>query len=97
MEGASRVSVVSLVTTPWSLVNVEGYTYSVFVINLDIAGELDNLAAFLRALESGLPESVSVQHLTITGDTEQVLEPSSVTASLEIVIYAQAPIIEEEP
>ena len=97
MADAGQVSVVSLTTTPWSLVNIEGYIYLVFVINLDIEGELDNIGALLRTLESDLPESVSVQHLTVSGDAEQAIEPTLVTASLEIAIYAQAPIIEEEP
>jgi len=97
MAGASQVSVVSMSTTPWSLVNVEGSVYLVFAINLDIEGELGNIAVFLRTLESGLPESVNVQHLTVAGDTEQVMESSLATASLDIVLYAQAPIIEEEP
>ena len=97
MADASQVSVVSLATTPWSLVNAEGHIYSVFVINLDIEGELDNLGAFLRTLENESPESLSVQHLTVTGDTEQIIKPSLVTAGLNVVIYAQAPIPEEEP
>ena len=97
MVGASQVSMVSLATTPWSLVNIEGYNYLIFIINLDIGGELDNIGAFLRTLESDLPESVSVQHLTVTGDAEQVIESTLVTTSLEIIIYAQAPIPEEEP
>ncbi len=97
MTGASQVSVVSMATAPWSFINIEGYNYLIFTINLDIEGELDNIGAFLRTLESDLPESVSVQHLTVTGDAEQVIEPALVTTSLEIVIYAQAPIIEEEP
>lgn len=96
MAGASQVSVVFMSTTPWSLVNIEGYNYLIFTINLDIEGELDNLVAFLRTLESELPESLSVQHLTVAGDTEQIIKPTSVTASLDIVIYAQAPVSDDE-
>jgi hypothetical protein len=96
MAVTSQVNVVSLVTTPWSLINVEGYDYLIFTINLDIEGELDNFEVFLRTLEDDLLESLSVQHLAVTWDTEQVIESSLATASLDIAIYAQAPIIEEE-
>jgi hypothetical protein len=92
----NQVNVVSLITTPWSLINIEGYVYSIFVINLDTEGELDNIGAFLGTLEDDLLESLSVQHLTVVWDTEQVTESSPVTADLEIAIYAQAPIIEED-
>jgi hypothetical protein len=96
MASANRISVVFISTKPWTLVNIEEYDYLIFTINLDIEGELDALAVFLRTLESELPESVSVQHLVVAGDAEQVIESSLVTASLEIVIYAQAPSPDEE-
>ena len=96
MAGASQVSVVFISTTPWSSTNIEGYNYLIFTIHLDIEGGLDNLVAFFRTLESELPDSLSVQHLTVAGDTEQIIEPTSVTASLDIVIYAQAPVSEDE-
>ena len=97
MAGTSEVSVVFISTAPWSLVNIEGYNYLTFTINLDIEGALGNIETFLRTLESESPESLGVQHLTVAGDAEQVIESSLVTASLDIVLYAQAPVIEEEP
>jgi hypothetical protein len=96
MASANQISVVFISTAPWALVNIEGYDYLIFTINLDIEGELDSLTAFLRTLESELPESVSVQHLVVAGDAEQVIESSLVTASLEIEIYAQAPASDDE-
>jgi hypothetical protein len=96
MASTSRISVVFISTKPWALVNIEEYDYLIFTIDLDIEGELDSLAVFLRTLESELPESVSVQHLVVAGDTEQVIESSLVTASLEIVIYAQTPAPDDE-
>ena len=96
MASVNQINVVFISTVPWALLNTEGYEYLIFTINLDIEGELDDLAVFLRTLESELPESIGVQHLVVTGDTEQVVESSLMTASLEIIIYTQAPAPDDE-
>jgi len=93
---ANQVNVISLTTIPWSLINIEDYVYLVFTIHLDVKGNSDNLLALLRTLESELPKSVSVQHLTVTSDVEQITEPAQLTARLEIAIYAPAPVDDDE-
>jgi hypothetical protein len=95
MASANQIDVVFISTTPWTLVSIENYNYLIFTISLDIEGELDALTAFLRTLEGGLPESVSVQHIVVAGDAEQAIESSLVTASMEVVIYAQAPALDD--
>jgi hypothetical protein len=95
MASTSRIDVVFISTTPWALVNIENYSYLIFTISLDIEGELGALTTFLRTLEGELPESASVQHIVVAGDAEQGIESSLVTASMKVVIYAQAPALED--
>jgi hypothetical protein len=89
---ASQVSVVFISTTPWSLVNIEGYNYLIFTVNLDIEGGLYNISAFLRNLESIQPPPISVEYLNITRDEELMGSSAMVTASLDMVLYARPPV-----
>jgi Tfp pilus assembly protein PilO len=88
------VKAIPLVTQPWTTEDVKGQDYSVFRLNLAVTGTFTQLTDFLSRLETGKPETLVIEDLSVGNASEASGvgsdggDRTAVNASLRIAIYA---------
>jgi len=84
----------SLIAQPWSKANVGEHGYYVFWLSLTVEGSLSQFISFVSELENGEFKTLIVEDLSVRRGTEQPAAGGdiSVTASLDMVIYARPAI-----
>ncbi|OGO43467.1 MAG: hypothetical protein A2137_02545 [Chloroflexi bacterium RBG_16_58_8] len=102
------VRAVPLATQPWTTESAGQLEYSVFRLNFTVTGNFTQLGDFLKRLESGWPETLAIERLSVDRASEpetglpavgqfspQAGEASiQVSAGLDIAIYARLPAAE---
>lgn len=89
------VKAIPLDTSPWVVENVSGQEYSVFRLNLKVTGTFLKLSSFLNKLESGKPETLVIESLSVerqpdaSGGSSE-LGTTPVNANIKLAIYALA-------
>ena len=94
------VKAIPLITQPWTTEALSDYNYSIFRLNVAVAGYFTQLVSFLSKLEKGEIQTLIVEDISVT----RVAEPSGnesspegtipVNASLDLAVYTQSPTIE---
>jgi len=90
-----EVKAIPLITQPWTTEAFSDYDYSVFRLNVAVAGTFTQMVSFLSKLEKGGIPTLIVEGLRVT----RVIEPSGeesnaegtihINASLDLAIYTQ--------
>jgi len=89
-----KVKAIPIVTQPWLTETVGEHEYSVFRLNVVIEGSLPQLLTFVKKLENGEFNTLLVENLSVTTESQPSEEEASagttpVTASLNLAIYAR--------
>jgi hypothetical protein len=92
-----EVKAIPMITQPWTTEEINEYDYSVFRLNVAVAGTFTKMASFLSKLEKGGIPTLIVEDLSVT----RVIEPSGeesnaegtvpINATLDLAIYTQPP------
>ncbi len=95
-----EVKAIPLITQPRTTEAISDHDYSVFRLNVAVAGTFTQMVSFLSKLEKGGIPTLIVEDLSVT----RVIEPSGeesapegtvpVNASLDLAIYTQPPTSE---
>jgi Tfp pilus assembly protein PilO len=91
------VKAIPLATQPWMIESVGDQDYSVFHLDMAVAGTFMQLSSFLSNLETGKPETLVIEYLSVDRVTEASREESAtgdnikVNANLKIAIFSPPP------
>lgn len=93
---AERIGVkaIPLITQPWAIESVKDQDYSVFRLNVAVAGTFTQLSSFLSSLEKGKPETLVIEYMSVDRVSEAPEGGSAavgdirVNAGLKIAIFA---------
>ncbi|HJX14014.1 MAG TPA: GspMb/PilO family protein [Dehalococcoidales bacterium] len=90
---AERVGIraLPLVTQPWTTEGVSDDAYAVFRLNVTATGSFDLLSEFLNGLESGAPETLVIESLTVDRESGTPQGNAAVKAWIDIAVYARSP------
>jgi len=90
------VSAVPLTTEPWAAVEVGEHRYQVLRLDITAAGAFSRVRSFIGELESEGFQTLNINNLVITRTGEDPEEEDQVSAEVELAIYTQPPIPDEE-
>jgi hypothetical protein len=80
------VKAIPLVTQPWTTETLNGRDYSVFRLDLTVAGDFARVESFLAGLETGDPGTLVVEYLRVVGPAGEPVQ-----AGVRVVVYARPP------
>jgi len=85
------VKAIPLVTQPWTEQHIGENTYRIFRINVEIKGFFSQVREYVSRLESGVFNTLIVEHVVIDIEDEEVYagEATPVEASLDLAIFTQ--------
>ena len=90
-----EVKAIPLITQPWTTETINDHDYSVFWLNIAVAGTFTQMVSFLSKLEKGGIPTLIVEDLSVTRAIEPSGEESTpegtipVNATLALAIYIQ--------
>jgi len=84
-----KVKAIPLMTQPWSVENAGKHRYWVFRLNVAVKGSFPQLASFISKLENGEFKTLIVEDLRVNLADEHSEGTISVTARLDLAIYAR--------
>lgn len=90
LADACQVRAIPLVTKPWSKENI-GKGYYAFRLSVSARGSFSQLTSFVSRLENGELETLFIENFSVSRVAGATGEAAAVTASLDIVIYANPP------
>jgi hypothetical protein len=90
------VKAIPLITQPWKIQDINGFSYSVFRLNVTASGNFTRVSSFLERLETGELETLVIENLTVDTASGVPLEEASegmawVTATIQIAVYSRPP------
>ena len=91
-----QVKAIPLVTEPWSKENIGQHDYYVFRLNVAVEGSFSQLVYFVKKLENGKFDTLTVENVSLTKLSQQSEdegvdeETILIIASLDLAIYTQS-------
>jgi hypothetical protein len=83
------VKAIPLVTQPWTTETAGGQEQSVFRLDLTVTGDFARVEAFVASLETGVPETLVVEHLRAARSEGPPAEGTPVEAGVSVAVYAR--------
>jgi hypothetical protein len=83
-----QIKIIPILTDEWTTKTIEGNQYNILKIKLNTRSSFDNLAKFIRRLDSNEFPSLAIDAVNISVDSEQD-QGVSIAAVFELALFAQ--------